>query len=124
MYDEIKAKQGYGYDEVDSNFIKVENLKNTGFVDIITNQLDVGEAHTILLSKEIQADNVIIDENIGYNVGKKSGLNVIRILSILLKAKENHLITEVKPHLDEMILKGRWYSKHVYYSFLSKANEI
>ena len=35
---------------------------------------------------------------------------VIRTLSILLKAKEVGIITKVKPLLDEMIFKGRWYS--------------
>ncbi|WP_069472225.1 DUF3368 domain-containing protein [Candidatus Marithrix sp. Canyon 246] len=74
--------------------------------------------------EEIKADNTIIDENLGYSIAKKYSLNVIRTLSILLKAKENNIITEVKPLIDEMILKGRWYSKHVYYSFLKKANEI
>jgi predicted nucleic acid-binding protein len=52
------------------------------------------------------------------------GVNVIRTLSILLKAKENNVITDVKPLIDKMISKGRGYSNHVYYSFLRKANEL
>ena len=84
----------------------------------------MGEAQVIVLSTEINAANTIIDENIGYTVAKELGLNVIRTLSILLKAKEINVITEVKPLLDEMISKGRWYSNHVYFSFLKKANEL
>ena len=124
VYEEIKAKQGYGYNEVDLSFIKVQAIQNTEQEKFLLEQLDAGEAQAIVLSKEINADNTIIDENIGYTIAKESGLNVIRTLSILLKAKETNIISEVKPLLDELISKGRWYSNHVYYSFLKKANEL
>jgi len=124
VYDEIKVKQDYGYNEVDLSFITVQRIQDTDREKFLLEQLDAGEVQAIVLSKEINADNTIIDENTGYIIAKKSGLNVIRTLSILLKAKEVGIITEVKPLLDEMISKGRWYSKHVYYSFLRKANEL
>ena len=38
--------------------------------------------------------------------------------------EEIKAISEVKPLLDEMISKGRWYSNRVYYSFLKTANEL
>ena len=124
VYEEIKAKQSYGFNEVDSNFIKVQPIQNTSQEKSLLEQLDIGEAQVIVLSKEINANNTIIDENSGYTIAKESGLNVIRTLSVLLKAKENNVIEEIKPLLDEMISKGRWYSNHVYYSFLRKANEL
>ena len=124
VYDEIKVKQGYGYNEVDLSFIKVQTIQNTEQEKILLEQLDAGEAQAIVLSQEVNADNTIIDENVGYTVAKESGLNVIRTLSILLKAKEINAISEVKPLLDEMISKGRWYSNRVYYSFLRRANEL
>ncbi|NOQ35768.1 MAG: DUF3368 domain-containing protein [Methylococcaceae bacterium] len=122
VYDEIKAKKGYGYNEVDSHFIKIASIQKCN--ETFLEQLDIGEAQTIMLAKEIKADNTLIDEQLGYTIAKESGLNVIRTLSILLKAKENNIISEVKPLIDEMIVKGRWYSRHVYYAFLKKANEI
>ncbi len=124
VYDEIKAKQGYGYDDVDLSFITVQTIRDTEQEKFLLEQLDAGEVQAIVLSNEINADNTIIDEHTGYIIAKESGLNVIRTLSILLKAKEVGIITEVKPLLDEMISKGRWYSNHVYYSFLKKANEL
>ena len=125
VYNEMKSKQhGYGYDEVDLTFINIKKVINVDLTSQYLDQLDIGEAETIVLSKELDADNTIIDENIGYNVAKESGLNVVRTLSILLKQKENNIITEVKPLIEEMILKGRWYSNRVYYSFLNRANEL
>ena len=99
-------------------------ITHTPDLTITPNSLDLGEAETIILAKEITADNVIIDENLGYAVAKDYDLNVFRTLSILLKAKEENLISELKPLIEEMISKGRWYSKRVYYSFLKKAGEI
>jgi len=34
------------------------------------------------------------------------------------------MITEIKPLLDEMISKGRWYSKKVYEQILMRAGEL
>jgi predicted nucleic acid-binding protein len=124
VYNEIKAKHGYGYKQVDLSFITVQTIQNIEREKFLLEQLDTGEVQAIVLAKEINADNTIIDENTGYIIAKESGLNVIRTLSILLKAKEVGIITKVKPLLDEMISKGRWYSNHVYYSFLKKANEL
>jgi predicted nucleic acid-binding protein len=123
-YNEIKAKKSYGYKEVDSDYIKVQAIKGTKYRDLLLNQLDLGEAETIILATEINADYVIIDDSIGYKIAKNSGLNVIRSLSVLLTAKDKGIIEEIRPLLDEMILKGRWYSKKVYESFLKKIGEL
>jgi len=124
VYDEIKAKQKDGYEEVNAQFIIVQSVTNTERALFYGNMLGMGEAQTIVLSEEIKADNTIIDENIGYAIAKDVGLNVIRTLSILLKAKELGLVSSVKPLIDEMILRKRWYSRHVYHAFLKKAGEI
>ena len=41
-----------------------------------------------------------------------------------IKAKEKNIISEIKPLLDEMIIKGRWYSTNVYQTFLERAGEL
>ena len=124
VYKEIKAKKAYGYSEIDSDYIKTEAVKGKVCRDFLLNQLDMGEAEVILLAKEMDADAVIIDENLGYRIAKNSGLNVVRTLSVILKAKEKGIITEAKPLLDEMLMKGIWYSARVCESFLKKAGEL
>ena len=104
--------------------IQVKNVKGELYKDLLLNQLDLGEAETILLAKELNADYIIIDENLAYKIAQNAGLDVIRTLSILLKAKEMGIIDKVKPLLDEMISKGRWYSQKVYDSFLKKIGEL
>jgi predicted nucleic acid-binding protein len=124
VYQEIKAKQSYAYYQVDSPFIEVQKIQGFLYKELLLAQLDSGEAETIILAKEIEADFVIIDENIGYKLANNAGLTTIRTLSILLKAKEKNIISEIKPLLDEMIIKGRWYSKSVYQNFLTHAGEL
>lgn len=124
VYNEIRAKESYGYEEVEADFIKVKSIKGKKYRDLLLNQLDLGEAETIILATEVNADFVIIDESIGYKIAQNSGLNVIRTLSVLLKAKEEGVISEIRPLLDDMISKGRWYSKQVYERYLRKAGEL
>lgn len=73
VYHEIKGKKGFGYEDVESEFIMVESVRGGIYSDLLLNQLDLGEAETIILAKEKNADYVIIDENIGYRIAKNSG---------------------------------------------------
>jgi len=124
VYNELKAKRSYGYNEVKADYIKVKPVKGKKYRDLLLNHMDLGEAETIALATELNADIVIIDDNIGYKIAKSSGLFVIRTLSVLLKAKDRGIIKSIKPLLDEMISKGRWYSKKVYKYVLKNAGEL
>lgn len=124
VYREIKAKPGFGYDQIDCAYIEVQSIQGQLYKEFLLTQLDSGEAETIILAKEINADFVIIDENTGYRFAKSAGLTAIRTLSILLRAKEKGHVERVKPLLDEMVEKGRWYSGAVCRSFLDKAGEL
>jgi hypothetical protein len=123
VYDEIKSKRAYGYQEIEDDFFEVITIEDSFAQDILLNDLDLGEAQTIVLAKELNADIVLIDETIGYNIARSQKLNVKRTLSFLIVAKEKGLITEIKPLLDEMIDKGRWISRRVYRDVLKICGE-
>jgi uncharacterized protein len=124
VYKEIKAKKSYGFEEIDLNFFKVMNIKGAQYLGLLEAELGFGEAECIILSKEIQSDILIIDEKIGYSFAMNRGIFCIRTLSILELAKKKKLIVELKPYMDMMIKKGRWYSDKVYTNFLKRNNEI
>jgi predicted nucleic acid-binding protein len=88
VYQEIKAKPGYAYVEIDQPWIEIR------------------------------------DENRGYRVARQVGLPVVRTLSLLLRAKEKGYVVQIKPILEEMITRGRWYSPAVCQAILSEAGEI
>jgi len=101
-------------------------MKTVSNTTPIISLASIGKLHILekLFKEIIIPEAVYIDENIGYKIAKNSGLNAIRTLSILLNAKEKNIIKATKPLLDEMMLKGRWYSKKVYTYFLKRAKEI
>ena len=123
VYDEIKSKKAFGYQEIEDKFFEVITIEDSFAQDILLNDLDLGEAQTIVLAKELNADIVLIDETIGYNIARSQKLNVKRTLSFLIVAKERGLIEEVKPLLDEMIENGRWISRRVYGDVLRECGE-
>jgi uncharacterized protein len=123
VYREIKAKPGFGYDQIDCAYIEVQSIQGHLYKEFLLTQLDSGEAETIILAKEINADFVIIDETLGYRLANNAGLTAIRTLSLLLRAKEKGYVEQVKPLMEELVAKGRWYSDAVCRSFLNEAGE-
>lgn len=124
VYDEIKSKTSFGYHEIDQDFFKVKTIKDRLSVNILLNDLDLGESETIVLSKELNASIVLIDEKIGYEIAKSQDLNVERTLSLLIAAKQKGYIWHIKPLLDEMINKNRWISKKIYRKVLMFCDEL
>ncbi len=124
VYDEIKSKTSFGYNEIDQDFFKVEKIKDRLAVNILLNDLDLGEAEAIVLSKELDASITLIDENIGFDIAKSQDLNVERTLSLLITAKQKGYILHIKPLLDEMINKNRWISKKIYRKVLMFCDEF
>lgn len=124
VYDEITAARYPGYKELNSSFFEVKRINDRESLDFLLNDLDLGEAESILLASEIKADALIMDERSGYQIAQKKGLFVIGTLTVLLMAKKRGMIEEVKPMLDQMIQKGRWYSKYVYNYFLESIGEL
>lgn len=123
VYNEIKSKDSFGFDEIDDEFFIVKEVHDRLAVDILLNDLDIGEAETIILAKEVNADIVLIDENIGYKIASSQNLNVKRTLSLIIASKNKGYIDCVKPILDDMISKKRWISKNVYNEILKICEE-
>lgn len=124
VYDEIISAKYPGYKELSSDLFEIKKVNNREDLDFFLNDLDLGEAESILLAREIKADVLIIDERSGYKIAQSKGLFVIGTLTVLLMAKKRGIIIEVKPLLDQMIQKGRWYSSQVYEYFLESIGEL
>lgn len=123
VYNEIKYKKSYGYQEIDKPCFEVMSIQGNAYLGFLLNELDQGEAEAIFLAKEMAADMLIIDERMGYKIAQSQQLYCIGTLTVLAVAKQKHLISQVKPLLDEMIQKGRWYSESVVRQFLKEIDE-
>ncbi len=103
-------------------FISIQSVSNTASVDYLTD-LDRGEAEVIVLAREISADWVIIDEEAGRSYARHFNLTLTGTLGILLRAKQDGLIPEIKPLLERLLASGVWVSKWVFDDVLALAGE-
>ena len=123
-------KELYGHRRTDvpalnrSNWIKVRKVKSQADVELLLPSLDQGEAEVIVLSKELGAGLVIIDELTARKVAIMMGLPVIGAAGLLMHAKRTGLTKEVKPLLDDMILKGIRYKESFYREVLKSIGEL
>jgi predicted nucleic acid-binding protein len=110
VYDELIINIDY-QDEIDiikrCTFIQIENVEENLSVVLLQRELklDRGESEAIVLAKNINADLIIIDERKARRIAKDVGLKVTGTLGILVEAKQQGLIKELKSLLDELMDK-------------------
>jgi predicted nucleic acid-binding protein len=107
------------------DWIQTRAVSDRTLVEALSNELDIGEAEAIVLAVEIKADQVLIDERRGRLVATRLNLRYVGILGILIEAKSQGLIAEVKPLLNALIDEaGFWVAEPLRNSVLQLVNEI
>jgi predicted nucleic acid-binding protein len=66
------------------------------------NLLDDGERAQLALALKIHADAILIDEENGRRTAIEIGLHRVGILGILIRAKNQGLVTDLKPIIDSL----------------------
>jgi predicted nucleic acid-binding protein len=114
-----------GSNEVSAaDWITQHTVQNQALVTALRRDLDRGEAETITLSIELDADLVLLDEKPGRQIAKSFGLRVAGVLGILLEAKIHNLLPAIKPALDDLIQQAGFYlSDELYSHVLTIAEE-
>ncbi len=125
VYSEIEAGKAKGFykDLSKIDRIKIVEIQDKQAVKYFLD-LDSGEAEAIVLATELNADLIILDEKLGRFHAKHADLKVTGTIGILLKAKTNGLIYELKPLLNELTRKGVWISEKIKREILIKTGEI
>jgi predicted nucleic acid-binding protein len=128
VYDELIINIDY-QDEIDiikrCNFIQIENVEENLSVVLLQRELklDRGESEAIVLAKNINADLIIIDERKARRIAKDVGLKVTGTLGILVEAKQQGLIKELKSLLDELMDNNIRISRKLYMEILNLVEE-
>lgn len=82
-----KSKDNLGFEVSHADWIKIIQVKDSLAVSVLLDELDLGEAETIVLAKEINADWVLMDEKKGRRKLTQLGLQKVGTLGLLLKEK-------------------------------------
>lgn len=127
VFEEIRALEAFGIDTSwlsNTGWIIIQSVRDQAFVTSLGEELDPGEAEAIALSIELQADRLLIDERLGRQIAQGFGLKVTGLLGVLVAAKQDNLIPELKPILDELIFKAKFrVHLNLYRQILQDVNE-
>ncbi|MBD2035637.1 DUF3368 domain-containing protein [Leptolyngbya sp. FACHB-321] len=105
------------------DWIQIRSVTNAALLQPLQTILDVGEAEVIALAIELTADRLLMDERRGRQQAIQAGLKVTGLLGILLAAKQQKVVTTVKPLLDALIANGFWVHGELYAETLSLVGE-
>jgi len=127
VWEELNAggRHWPGRDEVaGADWVERHVVQNQALVTALQRDLDRGEAETVALALEIDAQLVLLDEREGRRAAQRLGLQVVGVVGILLEAKARGAIKAVRPHLDALRQTAGFYlDDQVYHRALSLAEE-
>jgi Predicted nucleic acid-binding protein, contains PIN domain len=103
--------------------IVIRPVVNKKLQDELENILDSGESSAIALAIETPDSYLLIDESLGRRVAKSRGLDLTGTVGVLLRAKENHVITAIRPYIEQLELTGFRMSESLIIDVLKEAGE-
>lgn len=127
VYDEVvtagKEAAGAKSEVSNASWIITTTVQDRLAVNVLLDELDLGEAETIILSQELDADWVLMDEKKGRRKLGQMDVPKIGTIGILLKAKEAEALSAIKPYMEQLREKGFSISQPVIDAVLLQANE-
>ena len=104
-------------------WIKRIEIKDRLAVEVLLDEIDLGEAETIVLARELGADWVLMDEKKGRRKLTEMGLPKIGTVGLLLKAKQVGLLGAIRPELEQLHQLGFSISQTVIDAVLRQVDE-
>jgi uncharacterized protein len=106
------------------SWIKTQQLIDYTPIASFPKSLHNGESEAIALAIELQADLLLIDEQLGRKVARRFGLTSIGVLGTLIRAKRAGFIASVKFLMDDLIAQvGFRVSDDLYAEILQAVGE-
>jgi len=125
VFEEVTSKADNAKLNLSQNlsWIKVLEVQDKSNRKMYQAKLHDGEVEVMMLANEVSADLLIIDDNAAKRTAKFLGFTVTGTLGVILKAKSEGIIPQVKPIVDEMLRQGFYISPKIIETVLKTANE-
>jgi predicted nucleic acid-binding protein len=105
------------------DWICIKKIKNEMAKAMYKTQLHEGEVEVMILAQEINADVVVIDDANAKKHAKYLGLPVTGTLGVLIKAKREGYLSEIKPLLQQLLENNIYISDKIIDLCLKQAGE-
>ena len=122
VLDEIRSEPAKSIVK-EANWVKVCAISDVNAKYLYRAKLHAGEVEVIILAEEQEAELVLMDDNAAKKTAKFMGLKVTGTLGILLRAKREGYIREVKPLIERLLEAGMFISDDVCHYVLKEAGE-
>lgn len=105
-------------------WLMAKNIQNKPLAQLLSQELDQGEAEAITLAVDLSVEMIVMDEKIGRERARGLGLKTVGVLGVLLSAKKHGQI----PSLDDAMASlrdevGFFISDELYRQILTEAGE-
>jgi predicted nucleic acid-binding protein len=80
----------------------VKPVRDRPLVEMLLGELDLGEAESIVLAKDLRADLLLLDESHARKVAERSGLQITGLVGVLIEAAAKDLISDLAAMLGEL----------------------
>ncbi len=105
-------------------WLKSRAASDAALVSLLMVELHPGEAEAIALAFEMKASYLLVDEREGRALARQLGISLTGVLGVLLRAKKKGQIKAVKPEIDALRSKARFFiAPALETSILTKAGE-
>ena len=113
-----------GAEEIDNaKWLGKIKVKDRTAVNLLASEFGQGESEVLVLGKELKADWLILDDARARTAAVSAGYRIIGLAGILLLAKQQNLIEDIKPLFDELVDKNFRLSDKIMQTILEKARE-
>lgn len=107
-----------------ARWIKRVEIKDLVFAQYLQSGLDAGEAESIVLAREINANLILMDERDARDVAKSFGVHILGTVGLLIWSKQSGHINKLKELLDKLRYTANFRLSVSLYAFaLHQANE-
>ena len=105
------------------DWVQIKTVQDKNFQSALFLQVDAGEASAIALAAENQPSLLIIDDLRGRKLAQKLNLAITGTLGLILTAKKEGILTQIKPTFDKIQATNFRISPSLLENILSQAGE-